>query len=208
VASLPDHLLPAPVGRERLPKEVLQAHRRERVLAAAAGVFATRGYGPTTVDDIAAAAHIGVGSFYALFGGKEECFLTLYDRTVAEARQAIAASLPAGAPWPERFCAGLRRLLELVAADPDLARIVVVEANTAGPAGEARYSATLEEVVVALGGARAVERPGDALPASFDGATAAGLAWLLNQRLASGDPLRVEELLPEMTRIVLEPYPA
>ena len=178
------------------------------MLDAAAAVFAERGYSATTVDDLVAVAHIGVGSFYSLFAGREGCFLALYDRTAAESREAIAAALPEGAPWPERFCAGLRRLLELAAADPDRARVVIVEANTAGAAGEARWAATLEEVESLLAGARAIDRAGDALPASFESATAAGLAWLLHQRLAAGDSLRVEELLPEMTRIVLEPHPA
>jgi AcrR family transcriptional regulator len=178
------------------------------VLDAAVVVFAERGYSATTVDDIVAAAHIGVGSFYSLLGGREECFLALYDRTVAEARREIATALPVDAPWPERFCAGLRRLLELVAADPDRARVVVVEANTAGAAGERRYAETLAEIAAVLAGARLTERPGGGLPASFESATAAGLAWLLHQRLAAGGPVRVEELLPEMTRIVLEPYPA
>jgi AcrR family transcriptional regulator len=200
--------MPAPVGREQLPKDVRQAHRRERVMDAAVAVFAGRGYGGTTVDDIVAAAHIGVGTFYALFAGREECFLALYDRTVAEARAAIAAADPADAPWPERYRVCLRRLLELAAADPDRARIVLVEALAAGTAGGARYAATLGEVAAALSGARSIERPDAALPPAFERATAAGLAWLLHQRLAAREPVRVGELLPEMTKVVLEAYPA
>jgi AcrR family transcriptional regulator len=208
VVSLPDHLTPAPVGRARLPREVLEKHRRDRVLTAASGVFATRGFNSATVDDIVAAARIGVGSFYSLFGSKEECFLALYDRVVARARERVLAALPAGAPWPERFRTGLGLLLEDIAEDPDGARIVVVEAVAAGPAGETRYAATVEEIVGLLRGARALDRRGQALPASFERATVAGLAWLLYERLAAGDGERidVEELLPEMVRIVLEPY--
>lgn len=209
MASLPDHLMPGEVGTRRLSKEALRAHQRERVLAAAAPVFAGRGYLGTTVDDLVAAARIGVGSFYALFSSKQDCFLALYDLTVDGLRSQVEAADPgAGVSWPERYCTCLRKLLEATAADPDRARVVIVEAITAGPAGEARYSETLGEVASALAGARAIERPGDALPAYFERATAAGLAWLLHQRLASGDPLRAGELLPEMTRIVLEAYPA
>jgi AcrR family transcriptional regulator len=206
VVSLPDHLTPAPVGRARLPKEVLEKHQRDRVLAAASAVFAAGGFNSTTVDDIVAAARIGVGSFYALFGGKEECFLALYDRVVARARERVAAALPAGAPWPERFRAALAALLQAVAEDPDSARIVVVEAIAAGPAGEGRYAATVEEIVGLLRGARALDTRGQALPASFERATVAGLAWLLYERLAAGEDTDVTALLPEMARIVLEPY--
>ena len=206
MGPLPDHLTSAPVGKAPLPKEVLEEHQRDRVLAAAAGVFATRGYNSTTVDDIVAAGRVGVGSFYSLFGGKEECFLALHDRVLAAARERVEAALPAGASWAERFQAGLGELLELVASDPDSARIVIVEALAAGPAGERRYAATIEEAAVILAAARALDHRGEELPASFERATAAGLAWLLYERLAGGERVDVEALLPEMLRIVLEPY--
>jgi AcrR family transcriptional regulator len=208
VGAAPEHLRASPVGRERLPREELEAHRRDRALDAAAPVFAGRGYEASTVDELVAAARIGVGSFYALFAGREDCFLALYDRTVEEARRELAAAVPGDAAWPERYRAGLRRALELAAAEPDRARVVLVEAQAAGPAARARRAELLDELAAVLSGARGVERAGDPLPPRFERATAAGLAWLLQQRLASGDPLRVEELLPEMTRIALEAYPA
>ena len=207
MASLPEHLKAAPVGREHLPREELDEQRREGVLDAAAAVFAG-GYRAGTVDDLVAAARIGVGSFYSLFAGREDCFLALFDRTVAEARRAVEAAAPSEAPWPERCRAALRAVLELAATEPDRAKVVLVEAETAGPAAAARRAALLAEVAAALSGARSIERPDAPLPPRFESATAAGLAWLLSRRLASGDPVRVEELLPEMTRIVLEAYPS
>lgn len=205
VAGLPDHLKPAPVGREPLPKAVRDEHQRRRVLTAAAEAFAGRGYNATTVDDIVASARIGVGSFYALFSGKEECLLALHDRVVADARARAAAALPADGTWSERFRAGLRALLELAAEEPHSARAVVVEAIAAGPAGEARYAADVEEVASILSGARGLDPHGADLPAIFERATAAGLAWLLYERLAADGSIDVDELLPEFLRIVLEP---
>jgi AcrR family transcriptional regulator len=207
VARLPDHLRPVPVGRERLPRDVLEEHQRERVLDAASQVFASRGFAAATVDDLVAAAGIGVGTFYSLFAGKLECFLELYDRTVAAARREISSAAPdPGAPWPQRYQAGLRKVLEMAAADPDRARVTIVEANTAGREGRARHAETLADLAAALAGARA-SRAADDLPESFERSTAAGLAWLLHQRLAAGGGVRAGELLPEMTRIVLEAYP-
>jgi AcrR family transcriptional regulator len=207
VVSLPDHLKPAPVGKARLSSEVVEEHRRDRVLASAVAVFAERGFNATTVDDLVAATRIGVGSFYSLFGGKLECFLRLYDRLAAEARTRVLAAIPEDAPWPARLCAGLRELLALVAADPDGARVVLVEVLTAGPQGEARYSATTREVATALSGGRALDpRKGESLPASQESATVAGLAWLLHRRLTDGEGAEVGKLFPEMARVVLEPY--
>ena len=206
MVSLPDHLMPAPVGKERLSREVVEAHQRDRVLAAAVAVFAGRGYQSTTVDHLVEAAQIGVGSFYSLFDGKEDCFLRLYDRIVAEARERIAAAGP-DVPWADRVRAGLRELLLMVAAEPDRARIVLIEANTAGAAGARRYAATVAELTAVIREGRPAEGRGEEVPPpSFEDAAVAGLAWVLHQRLAAGEPVVVAELLPEMEGLVIAPY--
>src|SRR5689334_1157045 len=51
---------------------VTAAETRERLLAAAADVFAQRGYDGTRVADIAAAAGVSNGALYAHFGSKAE----------------------------------------------------------------------------------------------------------------------------------------
>ena len=79
---------------------------------------------------------------------------------------------------------------------------MIVEANTAGAAGERRYAATVAELAAALREGRLGEGAGDeAPPPSFEDAAVAGLAWVLHQRLAAGEPVVVEELLPEMEEL-------
>lgn len=191
--------MPAPVGRARLSQEVVDEHQRQRTLSAAVGVFAERGYRSTTVDDLVDSAQIGVGSFYSLFGGKEDCFLRLYDGIVAEARERIVAAAGEGAPWDARVRAGLRELLSIAATEPDRARIVIVEANTAGPVAQRRYAETTAELTAAVRDGRSGEgHGGDRPPRSFEDAAVAGLAWVLHQRLAAGEPIVVDELLSEM----------
>lgn len=197
--------MPTPVGKERLSKGVLAEHQRDRVLAAAAGVFAARGYQATTVDDLVAAARIGVGSFYALFGGKEDCFLQLYDRVVAEARERVSSALEEETLWTDRAVAALRALLELVAAEPERARVAIVEANTAGLEARRRYAATTADLAAALREGRAAE-PLEQPPASFEDAAVAGIAWVLHQRLTTGEPVVVEDLLPEVESFLIAPY--
>ncbi|MBD2899561.1 TetR/AcrR family transcriptional regulator [Actinomadura nitritigenes] len=74
---------------------VTAAETRERLLRAAAGVFAERGYDGTRVADIAAAAGVSNGALYAHFGSKGEL---------------LVAALRAH---------GRQMLAELVAADPE-----------------------------------------------------------------------------------------
>src|SRR5215207_7931370 len=111
VGPLPDHLTATAVGKRRISKDVVAEHQRLRVLTAATEVFARRGYQSATVDQIVGAARIGVGSFYVLFEGKEDCFLRLYDLIVAEAEERIAAAAAGEGRWPDRVRAAPSRRL-------------------------------------------------------------------------------------------------
>ena len=61
------------------PKIVDKEDRRNRVLAAAASVFARYGYQPATIDQIAEAAGVAKGSVYLSFKSKEDLFYGLFE---------------------------------------------------------------------------------------------------------------------------------
>ena len=84
-------------------KRKTQAERREEtrklVLAAAAGVFAKRGFHATSLDAVAEEAGFSRGAVYYNFADKEELFLELLDRRCAERAQdlrTVFAEVPAG----------------------------------------------------------------------------------------------------------------
>lgn len=206
VAKLPHRLSKAPVGRTRLSREALNEHQRQRILTAATGVFAKRGFTATTVDNIVAAANIGVGSFYAHFDSKGECLLAVCERISREVDAELAAAVPADADWAGRFLAGLHALLTFTAAEPLTARVVLVEAQTGGPEPLARYGDMLDEVAAFLREGRAIAAFDPEPPATFEEAAASGLAWLLQGRLVRGEVDDVDSLFAEMAEVALEPY--
>jgi AcrR family transcriptional regulator len=67
-----------------LTRKETQERTRERVVAAAAQVFARRGYHRATMDEIASEAGYTIGAIYSNFAGKEELFLALADRQVEQ----------------------------------------------------------------------------------------------------------------------------
>ena len=71
---------------------VTAAETRERLLLAAADVFARRGYDGTRVADIAAAAEVSGGALYAHFGSKAELLVAALR---AHGRQVLAEVLAA-----------------------------------------------------------------------------------------------------------------
>jgi AcrR family transcriptional regulator len=193
-----DHLGP--------PQEIVANHQRERILAATIELVAKRGYRGTSIDHILKSARVGYTAFYGLFADKEECFCAAFDRVVGDARARILASLPATAPWPEQVCAALHSLLELIAAEPFRARIVLAESHTAGELALQRYQDLLDQVALLLRRGRALRTDATEPPPTLEEATVSGISWLLNQRVVLAQLDDVEELFAELALIVLEPY--
>jgi AcrR family transcriptional regulator len=73
--------------RKRKTQAERREETREQVLAAAARVFAKRGFHATSLDAIAEEAGFSRGAVYYNFSDKEELFLELLDRRCAERAQ-------------------------------------------------------------------------------------------------------------------------
>ena len=80
---------------KRLTRAEAKARTRERLLAAAARIFARKGYAGATVEEIAEAAGYTIGALYAHFGGKQEMFLELMSSRANRRRTAVAEILRA-----------------------------------------------------------------------------------------------------------------
>ena len=76
---------------------------RERVLDAAAKLFAERGYAGVTLRDIAAAVGIRHASlYYHVPGGKEELFVEVTQRHLEQHRRGLTATMAAAGPDIQR----------------------------------------------------------------------------------------------------------
>jgi AcrR family transcriptional regulator len=185
--------------------------QRERILDAAERLIAARGIAGTSIEAIVKEAGVSSVTFYEFFDAKEECFVAAFDRAVEGGAEELALAAegdPAagGLSWSEQLATGLRAMTKLVAAEPDRARLVLVEAQTGGPELSAHFEAALDRVAVKLREGRALETAPPDLPATHEEATAGALAWLLRERLETGDAQGLEALYPELIDIALAPY--
>jgi AcrR family transcriptional regulator len=80
---------PAPLWR--LPQQARSRQRFNRILDAAAVLFAEKGYDSVTTDDIAAKADTSIGGLYRFFPDKLVVFHALLDRYLNQLRHLSAA---------------------------------------------------------------------------------------------------------------------
>ncbi len=121
--------------RRRSPRrDEAKAGTRRRVLAAAMEVFAREGYHAARMDAIAAAAGVSKGALYFHFPGKLPLFSALVDEFAAELAAEAAATIAAHEGGVARVEAAVAAALALFGRRRALARIVLIEAASLGPA--------------------------------------------------------------------------
>jgi AcrR family transcriptional regulator len=117
-----------------------RAEQRERVLLAGRDVFAERGYAGAGIEEIVASAHVSRTTFYVFFENKEECLLAVFQfglqRIAAEVMASVAETAGQELEPAERIRAEVRAVTAALAADPAMARIVLIEIVGATPRAE------------------------------------------------------------------------
>ena len=196
---------PLPAGHHGLsPKQVAES-QRERLLAATAHVVAERGYRAATITEIHRVASVSSRTFYESFSSKEECFIATFEAVLSHLRELVGEAVEPIPDWPHRVVAALRAALGFFAAEPDLARLCLVETVTATPPIAARFREAVLGAIPCLEPGRA-ERPdgGSALPDSTEDSLIGGLVVFASRSILAGAPLT--DLLPDLVEFVLSPY--
>lgn len=96
-----------------------QAKTRADLLAAAARVFARRGYDAASVAEIADEAGYSHGAVYSNFAGKEKLFLALYEEWVARRVAEIEATWSQGGTLAERARSAADDWMRSLARNPE-----------------------------------------------------------------------------------------
>ncbi|HEU5104670.1 MAG TPA: TetR/AcrR family transcriptional regulator [Solirubrobacterales bacterium] len=195
-----------PLGRHGLAPDVVAAHQRERLFKATVELVAKRGYRDTSVDHIVKAARVGYVAFYDLFDGKEECFLAAFDRIVEETAEALREAAAEREDWPHQLAVGLACLLDLIVADPQRARVALVEVQAASPTAYRRYEEVVDLAVPKLREGRELSEEAAQLSDTLEEAVLGGIVWIIHQRLVKGELDDSEALLEQSIQIALSPY--
>jgi TetR/AcrR family fatty acid metabolism transcriptional regulator len=191
----------------RPPGSGIAEQTRERILEAAADVFADKGYVGAAVDDIVRASDTSKGSFYFHFPNKRGIFSALLDHLTGRLFARVEAAVSGEGDPIRKLDAALGAALTAFAQRKRLARLLLVEAAGLGHAMD-EHLMQVHERFIAL-----IRRNLDAAVAErriapIDTQVAA-TAWMgaLNEVvirwLHTGQPAQLQEALPTLRALLL-----
>jgi AcrR family transcriptional regulator len=204
----PPELSRLPPGRHGLPREFVVHNQRERLIAGLAEAVAENGYASTTIAHITRHAAVSRRTFYEHFDSKDACFVAAYDTVMDELRERVGGAFEAEQDWPQSIKAGIAAMLAFLAAEPNLARLCMVEALVAGPVVVERYDAAIQSLVPYFeegrkGRSREVLAR---LSPTTEEALVGGMVSLISRRIFAGRTAELESLLPDLVEFALTPY--
>jgi hypothetical protein len=115
----------------------------------------------------------------------------------------MAEAAAPGRGWAEKTFLALRALLAAMLAAPLESRVVLIEAQSAGPAALSRYDGLVDRARDWL--ARGRELSGTDLPAAYELTAVSGLAFYLQQCVLDPRRHQLDGLLEETASLLLEP---
>lgn len=180
------------------PDEVAKNQRR-RMYGAMIEAVAASGYGRTSVKQVVTLAGVSRRAFYEQFANKEECFLATLDLIAAQAMSNIAKTYRSvEGTLEQRMGAALTSFAEGVRDNPKGARLMLVEAPSAGPAGWERLTETLTVFEERLGASFEHAPDAAALPEPVARAIVGGLRRATFVRLLEGRTEEMPALVADM----------
>jgi AcrR family transcriptional regulator len=179
--------------------------QRERLLAAVVRVTAANGYEATSVSDILKEAGVGRETFYELFEDKRDCMLAAHALLVDHLQATVSTAYDEPGPWGARVRKAVAAMLGWFAADPDAARVMLVELAAVGTASRERFRQDFDRFVKLLDDGRDASEPAPARPRAAELAVGGGLARVYEE-VVQDRSAELPKLLPELTYEMLVPF--
>jgi AcrR family transcriptional regulator len=200
----PAHQLPA--GRHGIPRELVLANQRGRLLDAVMRVVTTKGYATMRISDVTALAGVSRRTFYDNFTDKEDAFLAAYDDVVSRLTAAVGASFATASDWPSKVERGLSTFLTQLAAAPAIAHVCIVEVMAAGPRALDRRAHAMaqfaEFLVPSLDDVPGADRVSDLTVEALTG----GLYDVIYSRVVAGRTAELPQLMPDLLHAIVLPF--
>ncbi len=196
-------------GPDNVPElRLVTSPKRQLILEGMLQAVGEEGYEGTSVRTVLDRTGAYRQAFYDNFADKDDCYLQAYDAGVERLEALVVAAAAEAEPtWQGQLRAGLGALLDLLDAEPDVGRALIVEVHAAGPEALAKRAAAMQRCTEFLDRAREeIAAGGESPPPIAPEGIAAGIHAVIHSRLATGSNEGFRQLLPEFMYFAVLPY--
>lgn len=179
---------------------------RQRMLDAMIHSVAQRGYERTTISRVLTCAELPEAVFSEHFNDKHDCFMQALDELITSAERAAIEHFARPVSWPERVKGALRDLLDALASNEDVARVLFVELLSAGSAALKLQRQALELFTSLVEQGRSLAPYAEHLAPQTSEAIVGGIASIVHRRALQGEVAQLPALLPDLVYFVLLPF--
>jgi AcrR family transcriptional regulator len=195
-----------PPGRHKLPRDFVQQHQRARLFAAIVELVDEQGYPATSLTQIVKKAGVARHTFYEHYEDREALFIAVFDAAMRRTIEVVrAAAAEDGGSWESQLRAGVAAGLTEVAKSPALARVCLIESQSAGLAAMDHYEQGIQVFAELLRAGRESDPRRAKGPGSLEEILLGGAVWMVVTRLTN-DPGSVEEMHPRLVEFLVAPY--
>ncbi|MFA4928325.1 MAG: TetR/AcrR family transcriptional regulator [Patulibacter sp.] len=193
---------PLPRNTQRLPRQFVVPHQRDRILRAVVTLAARDGYAATSIPGISTTAQISIRTFYQHFASKREAFDAVYDHAFGRLFARTWTAATRERTWLDAVRAGVRAWVTSIANEPGMARFGFSDVLTAGRGAVEKVDDAYDALADLFGTGRPRDAPVTEL-ASY--ATVGGIGGLIAHWIAGGQAADVQQLEPHLIYAILAP---
>jgi AcrR family transcriptional regulator len=190
-------------GRPIVCGQIVEAPRA-RILRAMVEVAAERGFAGATVGLVVRRASVSTRTFYRLFDGLEGCLVAVMDNGLEEVVALASRELAGARRWQDGLRAAFAAVLTFFDADPESARVLIVESLAGGPivlGHRERTMATFRSPVIE----RIEKEIPEVAPLTAEGVLSAVLG-IMHAHIVEQRPGAFVELIGPLMGLAVAPY--
>ncbi len=187
-------------------KPMMETGRRTDLMRAMLFELARHGYQEASVERALAASGASPGEFETEFADKDACLLAAYDYLIGRVVMRATQNCELSEEWPERVRGGLAAVLDAVAAEPEMATVMVRSFPGIRPSFYERYVELLERFLPFMREGREFSGLDEELPAEVELLAVGSAESIIFGELDAGRAERLPSLMPEILFSILVPF--
>jgi AcrR family transcriptional regulator len=168
--------------------------------------LSSKGYAELSVDEVLALTGVSESDFERQFGEKDDALFAAYRNVCDRVVNTAMGACDEGEPWPERVRSGLKVLLDLLAAKPDMARALTRSFPGICPATYQCYADLLARFLPAMQAGRDYAGVDEELPSEVELMAVGAAEAIIFVELDAGRADRLPQMLPEILFSILVPF--